>query len=337
MINAAIFSSYCVAPKLFFFRAWEYFNVLVYTGFEPHSDTFLESGDSARDFLFQRYLTATRVSINKYGNRRQFIDDETVPNILMLGDSQLFGSGVTDIDVITWILSEKTGVPVYNGARRHEINLLRHPLLRFRAVIFTATERESLHKNYCRRFGELKRILDASRLPLSHFLVGTLGFRNTAKAVRDSVWYVYGVIGGSLNKILGAHPLFAPAKRIIIDTHGGRDAAFLSADVRCAQKLSNLFRSRGIATGFFYFPAYQTIYGKDVGLKVDSFTLDYIDLLTDALRKEGLLTFNSKACLLNNGGANVYQMQDTHVNGFGHRLLANCMFASPMKQLFLQQ
>ncbi len=128
----------------------------------------------------------------------------------------------------------------------------------------------------------------------------------------------------------------APEAHLIKFTHNRASAAGdVAKELACAKKLAAFFEPKGIKVGFLYFPAHQTIYGRDSGIEVSAETFNFLDEVYDSLRAANLRTINSKACLMRaKEHALVVQMHDTHLNANGYSAIADCLIASDLAELF---
>ena len=117
----ALAATFLVRPDLFYFRAWEYFEEIPYRvdGYPLEWNRF-ESGDLSRDtLLFRRDAWLTHVTTDA-GGFRSVPDMGRWPLVVFLGDSNTFGSGLSDNETVPWIVSELAGVPVFNAAREDD-------------------------------------------------------------------------------------------------------------------------------------------------------------------------------------------------------------------------
>ena len=330
IVYLVVFAIYLFNPLAFHFRAWEFFDIFVYTGVYGRHHHVIETGDSSRQFPIQRYAASNDVSVNEFGNRIACYDPSLAakPRVLVLGDSQLFGSGTDDAGTFPSQLCRLYHANVYNGSRRHGLSLLRVESFRFDAILFTTAERYSLADQFCsplvpfaaeydRKISERDiRMPDASPARL----VKILGQANA---------YFNGYLKGRLNVLFNAILLgpLAPSGHIIMVPHRYLSvAAVVEREISCAKTLAAFFEVRGITVGFLYFPAHQTVYGQEADFVVDDDTASFIDRMSDGLAEAGLRTMNTKACLKEaKSRALVYQMHDTHLNADGYGRIAECL------------
>ena len=112
VIFVIIYIFYLFKPDLFYFRGWEYFENLVYTKGNSHKVTLNETGDATRKYLIQRYNKLNTISINEFGNRLACYNPSIKKDksLLMIGESQLFGSGLDDSETLSTAICKKYNV-----------------------------------------------------------------------------------------------------------------------------------------------------------------------------------------------------------------------------------
>ncbi len=106
-------------PEIFYWRAWEYFDDI---GFRvPNKEKWIgyEFGEDSRPYLYSYGSKwKTKVSTDHEGYR-------SVPyggdfSILVVGDSNIWGSHLSDEETIPWNLATQLGLSVFNGGRDHQ-------------------------------------------------------------------------------------------------------------------------------------------------------------------------------------------------------------------------
>jgi hypothetical protein len=338
-IYAVLLGVYFARPTLFHFRAWELFDVLVMNGLHARSVDMVETGDSSRDYLFQRYLQRNRVSVDTLGNRVACYDDRpgARPRVLLLGDSQLFGSGTDDAGTFGAQMCRRTGAAIYNGGRQSGLDLLRVASMPFDAILFTVTEHSAFATRYCRKLDDLAAQYDR-KLGRDDLAITPVGPLQLTRALGGAVASVQGYLGSRIRRLMAwTHEAStAPDGHIIKYPHRHQPAArFIDSDLSCAQRLAAFFEPRGYQVGFLYFPAHQTIYGPESGMTIDADTLSYISLATERFRAAGLRTMDTRDCLMRaKAQALVVQMHDTHLSAAGYGALADCLGQSELAGLF---
>jgi hypothetical protein len=336
-ISSVVIAIYFAFPQLFFFRAWEYFSLFVYEGYGARSTTFRESGDSARQYLVPRYASENRVSVNGLGNRVACFENrpDVRPRVLLIGDSQLFGSGTGDDGVFSSKLCSVFEAAIYNGARRHGLELLGHPDYRFDAILFTQTER-ALARGGCEWWtGGLERNLAAGRSRESFLLPDERTRRPFAAQFEVGVSHLFDVLASKL-RLLEAGRWRAPERHLDVTApHRVASTQSVANSLQCASRVEQFFAQRGIAVGFLVFPAHQTIYADELGVTLDKPTSLFIDELTSAMAAAGLRTVNSRKCLLDaRKRGSVFHPHDSHLNELGYHALAECVTGSSLARLF---
>ncbi len=104
-------------PSMFYYRSWEWFEEIVYK--IPYKSIWKghEKGDASRRYIFHfQKKWKTTVSCDKEGYRSTFMKCEKYP-IAIFGDSHIWGSGLSDEETISWILSKNLNLPVFNAGR----------------------------------------------------------------------------------------------------------------------------------------------------------------------------------------------------------------------------
>lgn len=111
------FLIFCIKPSLFYYRAWEYFDDIVYRIPSNKKWKDFEYGDVSRKYLvhFQN-KRKTIVSCNEDGFRSSGFNCDNYP-ITIFGDSHVWGSGLSDNETIPWIVSKELNIPVFNAGR----------------------------------------------------------------------------------------------------------------------------------------------------------------------------------------------------------------------------
>ncbi len=334
-----LYACYLSHPKIFHFRAWEFFPIFVYNGERERHQRLEESGDSSREYFIQRYVQTNNITVNEYGNRIACFDPnrQAKPAVLLLGDSQLFGSGTDDSQTFPAHLCKQHHASIYNGANKHDMDLLRHPTMRFNSVLISKTERDNFSDSFCKQLDDLEAHYD-EKLPESSFQIPGGTFDQTKIMLKHGHKFLMGYLRGRVKAFFYGinHGFIAPEAHPYKCRHERKDvAADIEKETACAKRITKFFHDKHMKVGFLYFPAHQTIYGKESNLTIDEGTNSFIDKMTQRLKQEGIPTFNSKQCLLNAKAKGlVYQMHDTHMNGFGYQALTECLKQSDLEKLF---
>ena len=304
-----------ISPSLLYFRGWEYFDDFVYSGFKDGSILMQESGDSSRDFLFQRYQARNQISINMYGNRNTAYAKNSNYDVLAVGDSQLFGSGVSDKETFASQLNLVSSHNVYNASRVNGLSILNSVEFggEWRYVILTSTERNGF-SGFCPN--------NSFEIPID--IPAKLEKRSIFSA-KYAETYLRRLQGWANQKYtaLISTKFYAPSERIINVQHSFAQPNF-DADLQCANILDKEIRKLGLVPIFMLFPSNQTLYPKNAPLTPNAFNLNYIGELSRVGKSTGLMILDSVACL-QKSEVNVASMHDTHLNAYGYKTLALCM------------
>lgn len=304
---------------------------LVYTGWVEPRQFMDETGDSSRDFIVQRYVSHNSISINEIGNRIAcHHPTEKSNSVLMLGDSQLFGSGLSDVDTLPVQLCKAFDVSIYNGARKNGLDLLRIKGMGFSKIIFTSTERFG----FLSQCEALKTFRDVANNP-----VEKAQFK-TKISVMDLLKKTNKFVSGYLKQRLQAllkitQPLEAPSAHLIKHEHT-QPVDVETNELKCIVELNNFFHNRNMIVGFLYFPSHQTIYGNDVSLETPESTLNFIPNMVKKMQAVGVNTFDTKACLMKaKDRVEVNQLHDTHLSREGFSALVECLRSSGFRDALM--
>jgi hypothetical protein len=339
VIYATLLACYVANPTIVHWRGWELFDVFTFNGIYSRTINMVESGDSSRDYLIQRFKVRNTISVNEFGNRNACHDStkQDAPGLLIVGDSQLFGSGSDDSETFPAQLCTQHHANAYNGARRHGLQLLRVNSLRFRSILFTTTERSPLAARFCDHATQMLLSNFDSKIDPDGFLLPAPSPSQRLKALKSAHAFLFDYLGSRLQIALkgAVSGLRAPDARIFFAAHRFEQSNdVVRREIECAKSLAQFFEPRGYSVGFMYFPAHQTVYGPESGLDVDSGTLTFIDKATEAFGRAGLRSMNSKSCLeAVKGGHSVNHIHDTHLNATGFAALARCAKSSPLYEL----
>jgi hypothetical protein len=255
--------------------------------------------------------------------------------VLLVGDSQLFGSGTGDDGIFSSQLCGLFDAAIYNGSRRHGLELLRHPDYRFDAILFTQSERTLVHGG-CEWLPDgLAASLERPRSRASYLLPDERNRRPVSDQVEAAASHLSGVLESKM-RLLEAGRWTAPEGHLDITAPHRVTGPKAGADgLECAKRAERFFAQRGIKAGFLVFPAHQTIYPGELGVTLDEATSTFIDELTAAWTSAGLRTVNSRRCLLDARARGVvFHPHDSHLNELGYRSLAECVAGSSLASLF---
>lgn len=291
-------------PQLYYWRAWEYFTDIVYRcqGVEPLWEG-REKGDRSRDFymLYQQWRP-TRVSTDGQGFRATPLASPAYP-LAVLGDSTIFGSGLSDHETLPWRLALELGLPVFNGARSAPGNALARPeLAQVRLVIEGRTEAALGGLTPMQEpEGGLYRPLRQGHLGVLESAPLALYFW-PARVLRDLER-----LGNDL-AYLRQHRGQLPPRLLKRHQHQPAD---LERAVAAAMANQRFLAARGAAYVFLPVPSAQTLYAPDV----DGFTRDFIPRLCRRLRQEGVHTLDLATPFLEHKDEDLFIPTDTHWNG----------------------
>ena len=302
-------------PQGFYWRAWEYYKDIVYQNEDvPAVWEGPEFGDlSRRNLLFFQKSHVTRVTTDNDGFR------STLPltgpyRVAFLGDSTIFGSGLSDEETLPWRLAQKLEVRVFNGARQNITKILgRKDLGQVKLVIEGRTERalaRALKNNNPRQLAYqplrkgITRILEYVPLQLYFFpsiadrIIGRLG-----NDLQDFVLFRGNMAGRDLVLEKLRH-VYSPAD--------------LSATMEAARLRWKSMRRLGFTYTLVPIPAAQTLYANDV----NQFTRSFIPRLCRELNREGIPCVDLVTAMERHKQEGLWQYADTHWNGRATELAA---------------
>lgn len=106
-------------PEVLYWRAWEFFEDFIYNS--PNCQVLWENNEkgdfSHKCFLANQKKWKTKVSCDSDGFRSVPIHANQYP-VLVVGDSNTWGCGLSDHETFAWQLAEKLQTPIFNGGKR---------------------------------------------------------------------------------------------------------------------------------------------------------------------------------------------------------------------------
>lgn len=320
------FGTFVVKPRWFYWRAWEFFEEIAY--WIPHKNKWkdYEMGDVERTqgkSYYKKHLKwRTVVSCNDQGGRSIPIKSENYA-VVFGGDSQTWGSGLSDSQTIPWKVAKKLSLPVYNAAK------------------FPFTIQKGLKNPYLVNAKILVEIPVRAHLDSSHFAVlPQLG-------KEDPRNYFHGYTNPRKRHIFNyaeIHPkrYFLPAKLLrSIKLEKGIEflcKGFLPCSKAPKQSLPEVHREDGIrkiAEGIkaraqaFEEMGYIYIFGVIPGKHIidvkylDESTTKLDQLLKELLIESGVHYVDIPSCFREHPlRRELYIPTDTHVNEYGAELIA---------------
>ena len=313
---------FVVQPKLFYYRAAEYFNDFVFKG--AAYETFWEgpeTGDQSRhNLFFYQEAKFNRVFVDADGIRPAPIKAERYP-IVVTGDSTIWGGGVSDEETLPSRLAVRLQKPVFNGSAApiRIRNVLKHPALAdVRTIIECRTERFTIGH----RLHSLVSPHDYSpprRRPQRHRAV------NTINALIDAPMKRYALFSLMSNMVVRFR------NDLTLYYHGGRQKPYLfvphamkpedlESAVAGVISHSEHFKALGKRYIFVSIPAKQSVV--DPPHDVDPFTRDYLLQLTPRLVEAGVETIDLLTPFRERRDDVLFQRYDTHWNEKGIDLAA---------------
>ena len=323
---------YLIFPKFFFFRGWEFFETYVYKQNKKLSFQIKESGDSSRDYILQKYKSKNTITINKFGNRVACYDSLKEKSVLVLGDSQTFGAGLSDNQTLPRLLCNKyQDTSIYNGSRRNSINLTKAKNLNFNKIFFISAERVGF-RGYCNT-SNLKDYTIRNYSDDAYTLKNLSYF----KFLRYQVKYLNNYLQSRSEAILNPNKtISSPNEYILMMRHSFSDEIKFQ-ELDCIKRLDALFRSNDYQVAFMYYPSKQTALYKKLNINLNDETINFIPKMTKLISEEKIATFDSKKCIDDKSktkNIEIFDQHDTHLNYNGIKILYNCLLKSKINNLF---
>lgn len=306
LLLAGSFLTMWLRPQTFYWRPWEYFSDIVYRNLSvPPLWEGEERGDRSREFFFlYQQSRHTRASTDEDGFRTVPYPCRNYP-VAVLGDSTIFGSGLSDDETLPWRLALELGLPVFNGGRSAPDNALARPeLAGVRLVLHGRTESALTGL----RAGEVK--IRVAYQPLRQ---GELGVLNSAPL---ALYFLPARLQRDLERI--AHDISYLVKNrgqtqpYLFKRHTFKPAE-LDKVVAAVEVNHRILSERGITYVLVPVPASQTLYAPDV----DGFTRSFIPRLCQRLRDRGIHAVDLATALEAHKHQGLFTPTDTHWNGQG--------------------
>ncbi len=315
-INTVSTLMYLNNPKSFYFRPWEYFDEVAYKvdSIAPVWDGQATSDQTRKNHFYYQDAHGVLTTVDHDGYRSQPPKKGEV-EILVSGDSTIFGSGLSDHETLPWILSGLVNEKVSNGGRSSLFNTLQKPEMgSVRIVIDGVIERVindgGVFVSYGYEEGDTYQPLSRDEVeqidlyqivPPARYLATSIMMRKLSQLKEDVV-----------TKINGGE------REWVFNNHTMRPSDLESA-VRSIKQRHEKLASENIRYIFMAIPSKQTLYDDSV----DVYTRTYIHLLSETLQKEGIEVINLLVAFeREKSSLQLYRNYDTHWNENGTRIAA---------------
>jgi hypothetical protein len=302
-------------PQAFYWRAWEYFSDIVNKNCSVAPEwRGSESGDlSRRNLMFYQKAHPTLVTTDDDG----FRSTPPLPgphSIVMLGDSTIFGSGLSDEETLPWRLAKELGTRVFNGARQEPSLVMGRDDLKAVTLLIEGRTERSLGNILASDFlqqlayrplrqGELG-LLDSAPLQLYFF-----------PSIAD---HLSQRLGNDIQDLLYTRGRMAGRRLALISHRHAFQPEQLKDAVAAIKQRRDEAARRGYVYTFLPVPAAQTIYATDV----DDFTRNFIPNLCQELNQQGVPCVNVASTLIRHKDEELWQYADTHWNARATELAA---------------
>lgn len=311
LANAVSFVAFLVEPRAFYYRPWEYFEELAYR-FERFDASWhqAETSDLSRsNWHFFQDPHVTNVTTDQDGYRSVPASDGPY-EILVSGDSTIFGSGLSDSDTLPWLLSERLGQSVFNGGRSTLANTLKKSELDSVKIIIDARTERNVK-------GDFRPKGDG--FPYTPLLRNNRQMLNDINQISPQRYWVTFTIARNIKRLMGDVLIYmnGGASKYLFMTHQMNEEDLADA-VASIKSRSTKYEALGYRYIFMAVPAKQSVYG----LSVDPYTKEYLAKLTDELQANDVETINLLPEFLAHAGEGLYRQYDTHWNEKGTALAA---------------
>lgn len=328
-----IITAFFVPVNAYYFRLWEslqpkkFFNYFSGPFYPSMNITMTEKGDLAphTDLAVAKDVTW---QTDRYGYRTTNANDYY--DIVIVGDSNIVGTGLTQSDILSEVLARQTGLSVYPYAPRTMEDFLQDP--RFvehqpKLVIYTQIERSlsgtpDPERQVTKKTSAYQLL---NNLKLNSLFSSAMTFLDRSF---DPVTLLY------LKKVVTGKetpPSYAYAAGQILFLQGGSaNLAVSSEQIRRSSetiiKYRKALQDRGITMIFLPIPNKENIYYKllPIGQKPE-----FLSLLITELKKNSVDMVDSQALFTESyekDGLKLYHNDDTHWNANGVKAVANALF-----------
>lgn len=305
-------ATWIIDKTFWYFRGYEYYSDWVYPGLAEPNIKMRESGDSSREFIFDTKSNVNSISLNEFGDRQIPCKN---PTVIGLGDSQIFGSGLSDNETFPAHVFSLGGPCIYNAGRHSILDALRNPSVRVNKVLVTSTERDGFVW-YCK--------IPPSEWDLSPASSNSFVLKQNFSlrvAAETALKRTLNVLRGKIQNGMALR-IVAPETRLVKYQHVFNNED-LQQNIDCLRQMNNRFNQEGIEATFMLFPAVQTMYPEAAPREVDEFTLMFIITLSKLALDHGIDIVDSQKCLSSGTGV-THQIHDTHLSSDGMKALAEC-------------
>lgn len=320
MLHAAVAALYLAKPKLFYYRAWEYFFMWSNTTVEEDSTwQRVEYSDLGHMYFF-RYQEARRTNVSTDEDGFRTVPDTLgAPRIFVQGKSNVFGSGVSDNQTYPWQLAEKTGIATFNGGNGSLLSSLsRTDLDQVQLIV------DIVHERHLAKLPLARRILKLPKSTLQPYK--PIASQNLSRI--ESMRRPLVMIGWWLPDIVARQ-----WQRLLLDfeeyrLHGTRDYLVFTytTDGSAVEDVIALMETRRRvveALGYDYLamiiPSRQTIY-RPVTAETDAQVRG--ERIASMLEEGGFPLVNLFPTFVTDMGPELYFRYDTHWNSRGQALAA---------------
>lgn len=321
---AISYAAFLARPSLFYFRAWEYLSeVFPSNPYQPQEWIGYEKGDLSRSFIFRfQDEHRTHVLLDTDGFRVLPLTSDNY-TILVYGDSQGFGSGLSNDETFTWQLATKVGLPIFDGTRTDIPNrLLSKPNLKTVKVIIHVVQSMAVRiKSYFpKEFRVLPYVpirMAGSSVPIQRYYFPFAIFRMFSVMAKDLFYREY--INGYMCSA-GYTTVFSDGE--VYSHPVSANVMYADSMPEQIEMISNFSRQLshlGLTYVLVLVPKRELLYSDNV----DDYTVGYFPRLIRDLEEKGVLAVDLQPSFLEHKDLGLFFKTDTHWNARGVELASD--------------
>jgi hypothetical protein len=309
--------AFLYSPQSFYYGPWEYFDDIAYRveGAPMRWEAMEYQGQTRSNFLYYQYGHVTTVTTDADGFRARAIEADSYP-VMVLGDSTIFGAGLSDGETLPWLLAETAGLPVFNGARASLSSVMAHPALGEVEVVIDARTERNVYPRILKKRGIPEPV------PYQPIARKDQTLMQAAGAIPPQRYSLPLILLKTAERLAGDFKTWRKGgeEPYRFKRHRMRPEE-LDETVAQIVAHSRNFEARGMRYVFLPVPAKQTLYAADV----DDYTRNFIPTLVARLRAEGVKAVDLATPFQAHKGEGLFFPYDTHWNARGTNLAARIL------------
>ena len=313
VLQLSVVLAFIIRPSMFYFRPWEYIKEFAEKTAQEDSTW---RGSSPGDLSRQNYfLYQDKVDLLATTDKDGF---RSVPRksgkfrIAVAGDSNIFGSRLSDDETFPWLLANKADIAVFNAGRVPILSALSRPNLSGVRLVIDGMAGRSVPHYY--------QMKDKTLLPYRPLAHEKRDVLDVLSSVNNSRYLIPHMVSRNIKRLL----------QDVVDMLNGDEKSYLFLPHK--QKLRNIplaidvinqrrqiFNALGYQYMVMIVPAKQTIYDENV----DRESRQFGGKLVKALNANGIVALDLYTEFENRKSEGLYHRYDTHWNGKGTSIAAD--------------